>query len=197
MASLTRILVLTGARTNFTGMLGKYPFVKGEIKVKGSDREVEALTKYLGRCYKAFAKGSDELMYAQEEDLKNGIDPTQTYTDGRGGPEVPVQGDVQPDGGRAPEVPTDDGGGADDASPGSEGDIPGGDGQPDPRVDGPQTDEDRVRQAVASLDGGNDEHWTNDGRPLVGVVADLSGVTNVTRSDIDRIAPNHMRPPQP
>ena len=52
MSTVTRILVLTGGRKGFTGVLGKqYKCINGKITLRGPVKDVEALTLYLGRCY--------------------------------------------------------------------------------------------------------------------------------------------------
>lgn len=192
MAPLTRELVLTGGRTNYTGLLGKVPFVNGVTTIQGSDREVEALTRYLGRTYKAFPKGSAELKVAQEEDKRHGTG--QADQTSQSGTDDAVSSGVQPSGGGSSEVPADVSSGTNDPTSGTEGSVSGGDGHEDSGDDGQSaTDQDRVLAAVKSLDPSNDEHWTTDGRPRVDVVAEMAGMPQLTRADIVEVAPDFKR----
>lgn len=51
---------------------------------------------------------------------------------------------------------------------------------------------DEIVAAIAELDNGNDEHWTQAGLPQVNAVAELTGKT-VTRAAIDAAAPDAKR----
>ena len=52
---------------------------------------------------------------------------------------------------------------------------------------------DEIIAALALLDAGNDDHWTNAGLPKVEIVAELVGKT-VTRKAIEEAAPDAKRP---
>lgn len=59
--------------------------------------------------------------------------------------------------------------------------------------DGPQESlDERIRAAVASLDGGTDLHWTSAGKPSLQVVSDAVGIT-VTRAQVQAAAPGIVR----
>ena len=45
---------------------------------------------------------------------------------------------------------------------------------------------DKIKAALTSLDPKNDEHWTQDGKPAVAVVAQLAGVPNLKRADLEK-----------
>ena len=45
---------------------------------------------------------------------------------------------------------------------------------------------DKIKAALATLDHKNDEHWTQDGKPAVAVVAQLAGVPNLKRADLEK-----------
>ena len=52
-----------------------------------------------------------------------------------------------------------------------------------------------IASAIAMLDPGNDDHWTNAGLPAVDAVSELVGET-VTRAQIKAVAPDAERPEQ-
>ena len=191
MAPLKRILVLTGGRTGTTCVLSKYQFVDGETIIEGDEKQVLGLTRYMGRAYRAFEKGSNALAQAQEVDRKHGISKADTHPQ-PGGPNSVPSG-VQPGGGGPATVPATDSSAADGSAPVAEGSVPSGHGQPDSGEHGTQTDQDRVLKAVNSLDVNDDECWTTQGTPRVDAVANASGLPNVTREDIEAVAPGFMR----
>lgn len=49
-----------------------------------------------------------------------------------------------------------------------------------------------LKEALASLDPSNDEHWTKEGLPILAVLANLIG-TDVSRADVTAIAPAFNR----
>lgn len=71
MAAIRTRLVLTGARTGHTVFLGGFQFTRGVYVVEGDEVTVPKVSRYLGRAYKAFPEGSEELRQAQEADASN------------------------------------------------------------------------------------------------------------------------------
>lgn len=59
--------------------------------------------------------------------------------------------------------------------------------------DGRSDDGDPVLRAVMALNHGDKSHWTQKGLPAVEVVRKISGINNVTRADIERVAPSVVR----
>lgn len=185
MSDLRINLELTGARTGSTCVLGKYQFVKGRTVVSGDGPKVASAVKFLGRIYAAFPVGSRELevVRAKEKAAKG---------------EVP-NGDAQTDpaaaGGAAAEVP----GGVPPA--GASGEAAGDGPQPaagaaNPAEHGPvgyRHPDTRLREAILSLDKANDEHWTAEGKPRLDAITKQGGLANVTRRDVERVAPDACR----
>lgn len=56
-----------------------------------------------------------------------------------------------------------------------------------------QTDAAKVKDALQRLDPKDDGHWTSKGQPRVDVLASLSGVTALTRIELEKIAPDFNR----
>lgn len=52
---------------------------------------------------------------------------------------------------------------------------------------------DKLAKALAQLDADNDEHWTQDGKPAISVVAELSGVSDIKRKDLESLFPEVRR----
>lgn len=187
-------LILTGHYAGRTIDLNGYKFVNGELTLKGEMTKMEGVINYF-RTYNAFLAGSDELAQAQARDANKGdTDGTDTVLDGQSGTDTGgVSTDITGTGtGSGPES-----GGAspDGAGSGSEGNgVQGGrevdEGQAavtsDPTVL-------KIIDGLKSLDPTNDDHWTDAGLPRVDVIAQASGVVNVTRKDIAAAIPNFNR----
>jgi len=191
-------LILTGARAGATCTLRKLEFRNGVCVITGPDNEVAALTRYMGRVYKAFPEGSLELAKFQaldreREGASNGAGAADTEP---GRDQVaPVSGDVRPDGAGPAPSPANDGSGADAAEAGSSQREPGGDGNGGPDVD--DFDAERTQslhEVIMGLDPTNDEHWTADGKPRIDVVAAASGRQDLTRKVVEAAAPGFTRP---
>lgn len=66
MSLVNRTLVLTGAHSGRTIKLGGHSFTNGEFSFTLPEVDAEGLTKYFGRSYQAYVKGSIELAKAQK-----------------------------------------------------------------------------------------------------------------------------------
>lgn len=195
MAPVTRTLILTGGRTGQTVALGGYQFVNGRTIVKADNAQIDGICRYLGRTYKAFEEGSVQLAHYQrlDEEVKaDGKRKADPSADAR--PSERVPGSVQPSGTGTASVSADDVGRTDDATSGGAGSVPGGHGHEDSGDDDPSGNEVKIREAIASLDPHNDEHWTASGHPRVDTVATVAGIPNLTRSDINEVAGDVRRP---
>ena len=191
-----RVLVLTGARSGRTCVLGRqFRFVEGKIQIRGDDMQVEKLTRYIGRCYKAFPEGSDELAHFQKLDgvkeEAHGAGQVQA-TPESGGPEQ-VLSDVQPSGGRPQAASSDIGSGTNDAQAGPSGSVRSGDGHGHAGDDAATENKNRLLKAVKSLDHSNDEHWTAEGRPRIDAIESAYGKPGVSRAQVEEIAPGFIR----
>ena len=176
MSVITARLILTGARAGTTCVLGKWHFVDGVGVVTGDQLSVKNTCEYIGRVFKAFPEGSSALVHYQaldEEEKENGKRHLQAAA--QPGQADGAAGAVQPAGAGPAAVPTDDGGGADDAAPGGAGAVPGGAGHADPGVHGASLETDRIVAAVMALDANNGEHWTDEGLPRLDAVEQLYG----------------------
>ena len=188
-------IITTGARTGYTGRLGGVRFVNGVGVVEGAG----AVT-YMGRSYKAFPQGSKALKTAQEEDAKNPklkglIHGASKVHPGEGdGPDGHIPGGVQSSGQGSSTVPPTLGSGDDGPSSGGEGGISGGDGHQDPRDDGETGKQNSILEAMTSLDADNSELWTHDGRPRIDAIEAASGLTGLTRADVQAVDPDFRRP---
>lgn len=183
---VTRKLILTGGRAGMTGVIDRrWPAQDGVITLQGNISDVDALTKYLGRCYAAFPEGSEELARHGKGEVHPG------GGDGQAGSDVPglQQGQQGP-----AQVPADQGSGADGTPAAGAGGVPGGDGQQDPGYDGEARKQEAVRQAVSRLDPLNDEHWTQEGLPRVDVVSNILSRPDLTRKELNDVAGDLVRP---
>jgi len=190
MASSQRTLVLTGSRAGTTCVLGKHRFKDGKTVISGDESSIIGETLYMGRVYKAFPEGSPELRFWQEVDSGQREYPSGAR---RGSPES-FRSDLRSPGDQAATLSADHSDGADNSTRGQSGSIPVRDGQQDSGNDGQASDEDRIRQALKSLDPANDEHWTVNGRPRMDAVEAAYGSSGISRGDIERVAPGFSRP---
>lgn len=201
MSTVTRRLILTGGRTGQTCMLGKLQFVDGVLTATGSDRDVEGISRYLARTYKAFPEGSHELAAQQEVDranpaLKELLHGTSEVQAKSG----PSQGSAEifsgvPAGQPEPaQIPTIDRCGTVACEEGPAPELASGDGHTHPGHDAEAEQARSIQEAVTQLNPTNDELWTSEGLPRVDAVARLVGNPGISRSDVDAAAPEFVRP---
>ncbi len=212
MPNMNMQLVLVGALACKTVTLNKYKFIGGSLNIEGPEEDCMNLARFMARSYNAHPVGP-ALEAARAEYLrcleitpktKRPIEVTISVAEyerlkkeaayGRhqqataaAGPEpVPaVHGDVSADG-RTSEGETDDGG--PDAEAG-EGDAGG-----DPKVpDGEGAEADLLRKAVMVLDPDDETHWTDAGLPAMRAVEEAYGSTDITRADVEAVAPGWKR----
>ena len=187
-------LILTGHYAGQTILINGSQFIKGELPLKGDLKSMDGLIRYMA-TYNAFLAGSDELYEAQARDaaLKGATDGTDTILDGQSGPSEggapsDESGTSPGSGDGANGTPTDG------AGSGSEGDGVQAGREADAKA---QAASDptvlKIIDALKSLDPTNNEHWTDAGLPLVGIIAAASGVPNVTRKDISAALPGWNR----
>lgn len=199
---VTRKLVLTGARAGRTCELRKLQFTDGVCRVNGPENEVEALSRYMARVYKAFPEGSEELALHQRMDRER---LTKEAPDGAGeaaagpGPEEQVgqvPSDVQSQGTGPAQGTAEVGDGAASPDSGTPERHPDGDGEHG--TEGVFADQNRaIHEAVMALDPANDENWTADGKPRIDAVAAATGRQDLTRKMVEAVVPGFTRPAKP
>lgn len=167
-------LVLTGGRAGHTEVLGKFQFVNGVMDFEGDAKAIVGICTYMARVYQAYPEGSEELRNVS----------TLSSSDG---PAEQVQsGGAAEQHGPAQEA-ADNGGGAVDPAAGAAGSVPSArDRHANARLD-------RIREAVMTLETGNDDHWSADGLPRVDVIATLAGDPSIRRKDVEHAVPGLTR----
>jgi hypothetical protein len=178
-------LILTGHFAGQDLKIRNYQFVKGVLELYGVPDQVEGVINYMGKTYRAYLEGSDELKAAQKgaADGPSEVDREDPETG------EPVDSGVRPDGEGSPEVSAVLDEGSDDSAPGTGGSDPAGSGHADAGVspaseggsaDNPMNgDMAALRAAVLGLDPDVDENWTALGKPAMGALEYLGG--GVTR----------------
>lgn len=163
---------------NFTGFKGTYQFINGKHTYVGTRDMVAKRAYVLGRFYGAKRVGGGTSQVDQDDQHR--------------GPD-PVSSDVQPEGQGPTALSPDERAGTDEDRSASEGSVPGGDGHSDAGYDGSTANQDRIREAVNTLDATNDEHWTADGRPRMDAVERAFGSAGITRADVEAAVPGYTR----
>jgi hypothetical protein len=201
MSTLKRTLVLTGPLAGKTMVLGtgklsklQFQFTKGRCTIQGSEKDVEGVTKYLGRCYKAYPEGSLELRALQEPQGGEADGKSNLQAGSESGQSEKVPGQVQSGGEGITQIPSVDGEGNVTSDQGETGTVPSGDGQPDSGVStSPNGVESQpLYKAIMTLDPLNDEHWNKAGLPRVDVLEGMIG-PDATRKNNEAVAPGYNR----
>ncbi len=182
--------VLTGPLAGRTIRLGSqpYPFDNGRLTITAPAEEVALHARFLERNWQAYPEGHPALkeVFNGQRDLQEGHQP-----DGQ----PPVHGDVQPNGGwtEAGQQGPDKGTGAAENTSGGSGSVPSGDGQPEGVREPVAEVNTKLQRAVLGLDPADDAHWTKDGKPAMTAVEKLYGATDITRADVEAVAPGFNR----
>lgn len=205
-----RQIVLTGARKGMTGELGQFQVVEGVIKLQGGDEDLLGWTRYIEMMWQGYPMGDPRIEEAQaaidaanqeSSDGKRDVQAGSVQSDGKsdlqglaqhvGG--QPSAGDGAPVGGQpsGASAGTADAAGA--LGNGQQAQLSENGKKPDPEV---PTDE-RLKKALGLLDPAINEHWTMAGQPAIAAVEQFYGSGNVTRADIEAIAPGWRRPKTP
>lgn len=179
MAIMTINLVLTGGRAGRTCVCGRYQFVNGKCPVSGESTRLGGAITYLGRVFAAFPEGSTELAAHQKRDAHG---DAEAAPDVGSGDATPILGDVPNDGSVGAEAATT-----------GEPAAAGGDAPAEHGAAGYRHPDSRLREAVMGLDKNDPEHWTEAGKPRLDAVVRAYGSANVTRRDVDRVAPDFVR----
>jgi hypothetical protein len=179
--------ILTGANAGKTMKISHVQFTNGSGDWPGQLDKIGGLIKYLA-TFNAYPAGSKELEAAQKRDKESANGPSAILRGPGRSPESGLQadesssGETGGQGAVAVEVPSE----------GSEAD---GGGASTGRVDSQSQDPKvmKVADAVKMLSPDVAENWTDDGLPMVSIVAESSGVIEVTRKDIELAAPGWTR----
>lgn len=167
---ITKEIVLVGPKKGKTIVLGNVQFVDGKATLKGTVENVEKRFRYLHRCW--------QVQYADQVEAEDGNVQDSSNPDENGAP--------QGDSGEGEQGSTQEG--ATDGNEPAGADVHNQDGQ----TDAPVTDQ-RLLDAVMKLDPENEEHWTKTGKPAMAAVEGFYGSADITRANIDAVAPNYSR----
>jgi len=176
--------VLTGALAGKNINLGSqgYPFREGKLTINATPEETALHARFLQRNWQAYPKGHPKL----EEVIQDGqrdIPPDHQQDE-----QPPVQGGSESEGeGTEAGVAQDEGTATTEPETGDAGTVSNGDGQPEELNA-------KLLKAVQSLDPKDDSHWTKDGKPAMTAVEKLYGAADVTRADVEAVAPGFTRP---
>lgn len=177
-------IVLTGARRDFTGILGHYPVQKGVIKLAGVPKDVLAWARHIEMNYQGFPMG-DPRIGEHEQRIADSF--TGEGHEGRVQAGRPVaDGQADAPGGAGAGLPKADqsadvGSGAGGGTAGStDAGTSGGDGH-QAKLTAPANP--KMVAAIAKLDDKNDKHWTRAGEPMISAVEKFYGAA-VTRAMI-------------
>ncbi len=186
--------VLSGDLAGETIRLGSlpYPFENGKLTIEATPEETALHARFLERNWQAYPEGHPALKEVSDgqRDIQTGSQPNS---------EQPPAGDLQPNGaGSEAGGESADGAGAAGAETGS---VPNGDGQPagvtgpNPTAGDPPPAEinAKLQRAVMGLDPADDAAWTKDGKPAINAVTAVYGATDVTRADVEAVAPGFNR----
>ena len=217
---IQRTYVLAGAHHGKTIRLGKFDFVNGRCRLVGTEEDVKAWGKSIEVNWQGYPEGDPRIaevnstsvaiispppgdfepMVAPNPLASDSTPPDEGASDGQrdvqeGGSEPDGQGNVQSD--VQPEGQGTSTGVASDVQPGDgDGEAreetaagPHGDGQP------AQLNQ-KLLKAVMSLDHANNDHWTREGKPSMSALEKLYGASDITRAQVDAVAPGYRRQAQ-
>lgn len=177
--------VLTGPLASRSIVLGSqpYPFRDGELTLTATPEEMALHARFLQRNWQAYPEGHPKL---ESEVVDNGKRDIQTNSEPN--PKSQIPGDMESKGsGVELRVSTDNEQGTVDSASGTTRSISNGDGQPEELNE-------KLLRAVKSLDPLEDSHWTREGKPAMTAVEKSYGSADVTRSDVESVAPGFIRP---
>ena len=222
-------LVLVGPLAGKTKNLRGFQFTNGVCKLVGTMKSLEGPILYLGRCYQAYPRGSEQYKQAlklfgqsePEEKTKQAAAPAtqelpivvipatgaadDTTEDTENGERDPNPQTIDnaattvPSGFRPPweqsaAQAASNQSGNDNPASGQAASVPAGDGYEHARISQEQALRNkRVADALVMLDPKNDDHWTKNGIPTVSVVASLAELDDLTRKEIEEVAPGFTR----
>jgi len=179
--------ILTGANTGKTEKFSHVKFVNGIGEWPGPIDKMAGLINVLA-SFNAYPAGSKELEAAQKRDKEFANGPSAILSgQGRGAEsgletDKPASGEASGSGATGVEVP----------AAGSEAN---GSGEEAGRLASQSQDPKtlKVIDAIKLLNPDESAHWSEDGLPLVAIVAELSGVIEVSRKDIETAMPGYNR----
>lgn len=184
MSSVTQTtFVLTGTMAGKSINLGSqgYPFRQGEFILNATPKETALHARFLERNWQAYPKGHPKLEVNQ--------DGQRNISSNSQSDEQPaLQSGSESEGqGIEPSVAEDEGTAATEAETREPGSVSSGHGQPEELNR-------KLLKAVRSLDPKDDSHWTKDGKPAIKAVETMYGAADVTRTDVEAVAPGYTRP---
>lgn len=168
-------LTLHGHFKGQTVTLNGYRFVKGVLELPGDMDHNDGIVKYFARSYQAYPDG------VAPEVAKYGT--SEIPASPQQGRSTSVPSRVQQVGTGSTKETTNLGTGTTGTETGTEGSMANGDGYSNPRL----------HQAIMSLDPNNNGHWTQSGKPAIAALEAILGVGNITRKDVELVAPDFDR----
>jgi len=219
----TRRVILTGGRRTYSGPLGNHMVQNGVITLRGSGRDIIAWEEHIAANWQGYPAGDPRIEEAEQAIAKALAEAAAAEAKAKGlEPPTPKetsngQGHVQTDrqepngqaGALSDVLPA--GVGADQANAvgqlaaGAEAgqaaaSATGGNGSA-PRLTEAELNKaaaeanPKLARAIAQLDHGNAEHWTQDGKPRLDVLEGFYGASGLKRSDVDAITGGSKRCP--
>lgn len=184
---------LTGVLAGKTILLGgKYQFQDGKMLLQATPEEAALHARSLERNWSVLPEGDPRLNKEEEDNGQRDLsqdplrDSKQTVQPGS-------ESDGQ--GAAASEQTANEGTGNAEVDAGQGGLQAGGDGHPAELTGDPLPEvNEKLKRAVEALNPAEDSHWIADGRPAIAAVAMLYGATDVTRADVEAVAPGFTRP---
>lgn len=180
--------ILTGAHAGKTMKINHVQFKDGIGDHPGPIDKMAGLIAYLA-TFNAYPAGSDQLAAAQKRDKEIANGPSAILSGQGRGAESGLQadesstGEASGQGATGTEVPASGSGAAE------EGGAPAG--HVASQSQDPKTL--KVIDAIKALSPDVAENWTDAGLPVVAVVAEASGVIEVSRKDIETAMPGYTR----
>ncbi len=181
-----RKIVLTGHFAGRDVKLGDFTFVKGVLNTALSDHDFAMTAKFIERNWQGLPEGDPRL------EVFNGTSGVQSERHDAEG-QAEVHRDLQPEG-NGEEGAADDSDGAGDTATGEAGSLADGDGHEDGLNEAPKAwVNERLKRAVLGLDHSVDSNWTKPGLPAISAVEKVYGAGDVTRIEIEAVAPGFVR----
>lgn len=184
--------IMVGANAGKSIKIGTFQFTDGAFVMPGSPDKLGSLIKYLA-TFGAFPYPSDEyndaVAFLETLKKEKQVGTGQVLQGQQRSPASGLQANVAPAGEAS-------GKGTTDVAPVSTGPVAEGDGTEAGRMDGGQALDPKavkVLEAIKALNPEVPEQWNDEGLPMTSVVAELSGVPDVSRADISNAMPGWNR----
>lgn len=186
--------IIVGPQAGCTRRIGRHLYEKGELTLSLGEMEVTPFCSYMA-TYSAYLKGSlahteAQVIYEKEVERINGQRATEKPKRVVGGNPA-VHGRTRAEEGNALE-------GSGHAAPKDVDPTPqlgtDGGGSSARRVASEMSaSQVKLHNIIHAMDSTNDDHWTQAGLPRLNVIEDAMGSTDLTRADVEVVAPGWNR----